>query len=395
MNESQLNKRLREEVEQLAPNRLEELLAACDTPPAPKKDGRVISIGQKPRRRRVSRIASLAAMLILIIGLGVFTGTRALSRTILTFDVNPSVSVMVNGFDRVCQVQTNNADAVALLSDENLEGRSLSDAVEVLTEDFIRAGYISDASNGILVTVQDASDSRAEKLQKLVVTSVRNAADKTSLRLAVLYQQIDDDQVTLGGLSAGKTALVQTLAGSSKVLDVFELQNLSIQDLLYVMSTLSVEPASAELTGIVSLSNYQNSDVVAALAAQLCPVEVSTDAVATVLDCFDQELAYVANVVTDTAQYAYTVSAISGEVLETSVTPTAAPETTPEPVAEVPEQTPPVTPSAPVEEPSYEPVTPPAEEPTAPAEEETTAPLSPEEFYQKVKEFADVLDRII
>ncbi len=387
MNEPQLNKRLREEVESLAPNRLEELLAACDTPPAPRKDGRVINLN--PRRQSPwKRIAALAAMLILIIGIGTFMGVNAMSRTVLTFDVNPSVSVTVNGFNRVCQVRTNNSDAAVLLANEDLEGKTLEQAVETLTEDFIRAGYITNASNGILVTVQDASDSRAEQLQQLVVKSVETAADKTSLRLAVLYQQIDGDQVSLSGISAGKTALVQTLAKNAEGLDEAELQSLSIQDLFYVMDTLAAKPVSAKLTGTVSRANYQDSNVVAELAAQICPANVSTDAVATVLDCFDQELAFVANVVTDTAEYAYTVSATSGEILDTIVTPTvppSAPEYVPEPVDE-PEPT--VEP-----EPSAAPETP--AEPTAEPVEQSSEPVDPSGLYEYFKDFADLLDRII
>ena len=388
MNESQLNKRLREEVEQLAPNRLEDLLAACNTPPAPRKDGRVINLSHQ-RRNPWKRFVALAAMLLLIIGIGAFAGARGLSRTMLTFDVNPSVTVTVNGFNRVCSVQTNNADAALLLADNDLKGKPLSQAVESLTEEFIRAGYITDAANGILVTVQDASDNRAAQLQQMVLNSVETAADKSSLRLAVLYQQIDGDQVSLSGISAGKTALVQTLAKNAEGLDEMELQDLSIQDLLYVMDTLSVKPTASRLTGTVSHVNYQDSNVVAELAAQICPADVSTDAVATVLDCFDQELAFVANVVTDTAEYAYTVSATSGEILETTVTPTnppSAPEYIPETPAE-PETEPTVDP-----EPSVEPEVP--AEPTP--EAETPAPMSdPSGLYHYFKDFADLLDRII
>lgn len=396
MNESQLNKRLREEVEQLAPNRLEELLAACDAPPAPRKDGRVISFGQKPKRSHWQRFVAIAAMLILIIGIGTFAGVRGMSRTILTFDVNPSVSVMVNGFDRVCQVQINNADAAALLSDNDLKGKPLSEAVEELTEEFIEAGYITNASNGILVTVQDASDSRAQKLQQTVLNSVETAAANSSLRLAVLYQKIDDDQATLGTLSAGKSALVQTIAKNSEDLDEAELKNLSIQDLLYVLDTLSVKPESAQLTGVVSRANYQNSDVIAELAAQVCPADVSKDSVTTVLDCFDRGLAYVANVVTDTAEYAYTVSATSGQILEAVVTPTTSPEETAEPTPAVTPTTPDVTPTPvnPDPVPSTEPEPTPAADPTPTPAEEIDNPLSPEDFYNKVKDFADALDRI-
>ena len=77
------------------------------------------------------------------------------------------------------------------------------------------------------------------------------------------------------------------------------------------------------------------------------------------------------------------------------MTPTAPPEETTDSAYTAPEQTPAVTPSEPISEPVYTPEEAPAVEPSNPAPAEQTAPLSPEEFYQQIKEFADVLDRII
>ena len=154
MNESQLNKRLREEVEQLAPNRLEELMAACEQPLAPRKDGRVIHFGQQRKKRR-PRFLAVAAMLMVIIGLSAFFGAKGLDRSVLIFDINPSVSITVNGFDRVCEAHANNDDALRLLHVEDMKGKPLSAAVTELTEKLIRAGYLTSADNGILVSVQE------------------------------------------------------------------------------------------------------------------------------------------------------------------------------------------------------------------------------------------------
>ncbi len=407
MNESQLNKRLREEVEQLAPNRLEELMAACDQPPAPRKDGRVIELGWQ-RKRRKPRFLAVAAMLMVIIGLSAFFGAKGLDRSVLIFDINPSVSITVNGFDRVCEAHANNDDALRLLRVDDMKGKSLSSAITELTEKLIRAGYLSATDNGILVSVQETSDKRAEALKSTVLTTLAKTAGSSAIRPAVLYQRIGDDQVSLGNASPGKSALVKTLAVASDRMDENDLCDLSVQDLLYVMNTVSAKPDSAEMRGVLNQDQYQNSEAIAALAAQICPADVSADSVATVLECYDQELAYVANVETNGANYAYTVSAISGEVLETVVTPTeppiepAPPAVTPDPVPVAPEPTPilpeptPVEPTPAAPTPTPEPTEELPEETETPAEEtaETAASVSPVEMIQRVKYIVDVIDWI-
>ena len=408
MNESQLNKRLREEVEQLAPNRLEELMAACEQPPAPRKDGRVIHFGQQ-RKKRKPRFLAIAAMLMVIIGLSAFFGAKGLDRSVLIFDINPSISITVNGFDRVCEAHANNDDALRLVHVEDMKGKTLSGAVTELTEKLIRAGYLTSTDNGILVSVQEKNDRRADALKSTVLTTLARTAGTAAIRPAVLYQRIGDDQVSLGNASPGKAALVKTLAGASDRMDENELCDLSVQDLLYVMNTVSAKPDSSEMRGVLNQDHYQNSEAVAALAAQICPADVSADAVATVLECYDQELAYVANVETDGAKYAYTVSAISGEVLETVVTPTetpaepVSPAVTPDPVPVTPDPTPAEPEPTPAEQTPAEP-TPTddsdpeiPEETEAPAEEtaETAASMSPVELIRQVKHLVNLIDWIV
>ena len=160
MNDKELNTRLRQEIEQLTPNRLDDLLEACSEPPAKKKDGRVIPIahsGKSGWRRWVA----VAAMLVLLIGVGSFVGVNELRCSTITFDVNPSVSILVNGFDRVREMRINNEDAAMLLFDYDLTGMKLDKAVETITQELIRAEYLTDDSNGMLISVRNASDRRA------------------------------------------------------------------------------------------------------------------------------------------------------------------------------------------------------------------------------------------
>ena len=99
MTEFELNLRLKQEMETLAPNRLEELLAACgeQNPVQP-------NIVPMPRKtRRLPRLVAAAAAAVLVLS-GSFFGVKAAQRSVVTVDAGAEISMTVNGFNRVRSV---------------------------------------------------------------------------------------------------------------------------------------------------------------------------------------------------------------------------------------------------------------------------------------------------
>ena len=108
MTEFELNLRLKQEMESLAPNRLEELLAACgeQTPVQP-------NIVPMPRKtRRLPRLVAAAAAAVLVLS-GSFFGVKAAQRSVVTVDAGAEISMTVNGFNRVRSVTVEGLEADA------------------------------------------------------------------------------------------------------------------------------------------------------------------------------------------------------------------------------------------------------------------------------------------
>ena len=127
MKPEEIKTRLRDEMADLAPDRLEDLLAACleriaaevETPGAGRRwpDAGALIDAVGPRIVLVASLAlplAAAAVFVLLIG-GIF-GYRALDRSVCTVivDINPSVTLTVNRLGRVKAMDTGNADAAAL-----------------------------------------------------------------------------------------------------------------------------------------------------------------------------------------------------------------------------------------------------------------------------------------
>lgn len=317
MNTSELKTKLAEEMSDLAPNRLDELLQMCDErAPAP-------SAVKTPRPRRIMpRIMAAAAVFVLLLGgiLGYYVMDA--SRCVVMVDVNPSVSMEVNRLNRVKNVVPLNADAAALLEDMDLENMSLDRAVEALTSAMIDKEYLSDVQNAMLVSVENASAERAEALCKKVVSTVEETAQTNEFHTAVLYQRLSDDadiqaQAERLNVSAGKVALVDTMAAQMEDWAIERLSTLPIQDLLFLADKCGVEFKNASLFGTVSSSGYSSIDAAAAIALESAGSSglSAADCTAT-LDSRDGELAYVVRFSDGRYTYRYTISAKSGAVLD-------------------------------------------------------------------------------
>lgn len=296
MRKENIEHRLHQELSDIAPNMLDELLAAVDAPPA--DDGTVIDFAQEAKKRRspLKAVLSAAAALLLIVGAaGVYANLSA-ERYTVAIDVNPAVELRVNGFDRISAVTLKNDDAKALIDESDLKGKSVSDAVDVLTEKLCGDGYLTENSNGVLVSVQGGNEALCTK----IVGSVEKATERAGFNYAVLYQSLDDD-------ADGKTELIAKLSGKLDNFDIEELTKLSVQELIFLAESLDSLPDKTELYG--KLNGY--------LSAEDAKHDAGVDSASAAQSIirYAEQLAYEIVYTEDGTTHKYIVSASTGEVL--------------------------------------------------------------------------------
>lgn len=116
------------------------------------------------RRRRPARaIAALAACLVLALaGFGLHSVYRE-PVAFVGIDVNPSIELGINRFDRVVEARPLNDDGRALLEDVALTGLGYQEAIDALTTSAAFAPY-ADAGSLVEVSVASADTALADRL---------------------------------------------------------------------------------------------------------------------------------------------------------------------------------------------------------------------------------------
>lgn len=296
MRKENIEHRLHQELSDIAPNMLDELLAAVDA--SPSDDGTVIDFAQGAKKRRspLKAVLSAAAALLLIVGAAGLYANLSADRYIVAVDVNPAVELRVNGFDRICAVTLKNDDAKALIDESDLKGKSVSDAVDVLTEKLCGDGYLTENSNGVLVSVQGGNEALCPK----IVGSVEKATERAGFNYAVLYQSLDDD-------ADGKTELIAKLSGKLDNFDIEELTKLSVQELIFLAESLDSLPDKTEFYG--KLNGYLSAEDAKHDAG------VNSESAAQSIIRYNEQLAYEIVYTEDGTTHKYIVSASTGEVL--------------------------------------------------------------------------------
>lgn len=300
MRKENIEHRLRHEFSDIAPNRLDELLTAVDELP---EDDTVIDFTQTAKKRRspLKAVLSAAAALLLIVGAAGLYANLSADRYIVAVDVNPAVELRVNGFDRISAVTLKNNDAKTLISEDDLKGKTVSDAVDTLTEKLCGDGYLNENSNGVLVSVRSTKSTSDEALRPKIVDSVQKATQRAGFNYAVLYQSLDDD-------ADGKAELIAKLDGRFDDLSIEELSKLSVQELIFLAESLDSLPDKTELYG--KLNGY--------LSAEDAKHDAGVDSASATQSIirYAEQLAYEIVYTENGTTHKYVVSASTGEVLD-------------------------------------------------------------------------------
>lgn len=125
-----------------------------------------------PAKKKIRVITSLRAKIALaacavLIALGIGGGAYAYQTPLayVGIDINPSIELGVNYFDRVVSAEGVNADGQDILSETNVVGMSYEEALASLNDSLTNKGYLT-ADAAVAVTVMCDDDSRCSNLEE-------------------------------------------------------------------------------------------------------------------------------------------------------------------------------------------------------------------------------------
>jgi len=153
----------------------------------------------------------------------------------VSMDINPSVELAVNVFDKVVSVEAYNEDGKNILEGTNLVNAKVEDAVSTVISNAISEGYIKeDGSSAIEITTATDKEKVAAELDE----TLKEAADET-LSDNNKEAKVETENVALArrdearklGITPGKLNLIQKLQELDPAITVEDYKDSSVKDI--------------------------------------------------------------------------------------------------------------------------------------------------------------------
>ena len=262
MNDRELENRIRTSYENIAPDIRESILSDCEA-----QKGQVIVMQERKRIRPFVRyMSAVAAALLLFVGgmtgMNVYQGNHAIDSTIM-LDVNPSIEIQVNKKEKVLDVKPLNDDAKVVVGDMDFSGSNLDVTVNALIGSMLRNGYISDAANSILVTVDNNDPVIGQAMQTKLMNEINAILESGNVSGAVLGQTVTKDKDAESeklarqyGITVGKAKLTSQITEQNSLYSFEELVPLTINELNLISESGGTKLENVESIGTASASAY-------------------------------------------------------------------------------------------------------------------------------------------
>lgn len=199
----------------------------------------------KPRRkRRFIPVVALVTCLLAVVGIGghqlYFTPT-----TVLSIDINPSLEMDINRFDRVIALNGYNEDGVALAETLDVKNKSYDDAVDTLmADDTIEACLARGEELSIAVVQADDKDpSQSDAVMQYVSDCTAQHANAHCYSMESSEAQMTDAHNA--GLSCGKYHIYQTLLAYDPTITPEAVQQMTMRELRDLLAQYEGETTAA------------------------------------------------------------------------------------------------------------------------------------------------------
>lgn len=256
MTDQELEQKLRTALEHAAPDDFQGVLDRISPKTQTEQTPIPFEAAARKKKRRWAPLAAAACLaLVAAAGGGGWYLQNNTVASVVSLDVNPSVTLNVNAKETVLSAVPVNEDGGDILAGMDLTGVQLDVAMNAIVGALLTQGYVDELANSILITVEDDDAGRGARLQQELTDQADAILANTSVNGAILSQTIQNSQQLQQlsdtyGITTGKAALIQTIVDNGNSLHTFEeLVGLSINDLNLLYTSLTTAPAEPSTGG--------------------------------------------------------------------------------------------------------------------------------------------------
>jgi len=192
-----------------------------------------------PSANSLTRVASIAAAFILVVSIGFGAYSYSATYAYINLDINPSIELATNIYDRIISARGINADGEKLLKTGGLKNKKLQDGIEEILEEAVEEGYLKPGSdNAVMLTVSSKDQKKAAQIQKKAEDTISKELTTTGVESEVVTEKATlqkHEEANERGISPGKMLLIEKLVEAQPDLsdeDIENFENRPVKDIL-------------------------------------------------------------------------------------------------------------------------------------------------------------------
>lgn len=248
-----MEKELQEAVQNLIPNNLfTRITAELDSKEEGAKMEKVLVRRIESKRsslglKTVMQLVAACVALVLVVGGIFYYRGNLMVDSLVDLDVNPGIELLTNQKNRVLEAYATNGDGDKVLSGMDLHNVDLQVALNAIVGSMVQQGYMTKDTKGVLVTVQNKDQKKADNLRKLVVKEMEIALSTEDMNAAVFHQVISSQNnnasafARKNNISLGKAVFVLNLANKASSLNAKELAKMKISEIAKLVADKNID----------------------------------------------------------------------------------------------------------------------------------------------------------
>ena len=286
----------------------------------------------KPAPWYTRMIFTAACALLVLGGVWGFNGYKVAHAvdSRISLDVNPSIEITMNSKERVLDCIATNEDAEKIIGDMDFRGSDIDVAINALIGSLLRNGYIDEAKNSILVSVDNKNHEKGEALRQRLLDEISSILQDDGIEGAVLSRAADPEEdaelVKIAeeyGISVAKAQLIMDIVDSNPKYKFEDLAGLSINELNLLADSPQVELHHVQSTGKASDKGYIGYDKAHEIAFKAAGLGDGAAAQVVGLESEMEyeggRMAYEIEFEAGGAEYEFDIDALTGEIINQEI----------------------------------------------------------------------------
>ena len=180
-------------------------------------------------------IITIAAAIVCSFSIGGYAYYKA-PVSYLSLDINPSVELGLNAFNKVVSASAYNEDGKTILEGQDVINEDVKDAVSTLVKSAAEEGFIADDGSTVIAVTSETDDEDAAKEMENDAEEGANGAIAESSNAAVVVKEnvalARRDEARTLGITPGKLNLIQKLQAIDPAIKVEDYKDAKVTEIM-------------------------------------------------------------------------------------------------------------------------------------------------------------------